>query len=143
MCPAFETFRWLFAERGLPHAIRSDNGVPFAPPNRLYNLSRLSAWWLRLGIAIERIRPSATERPARAHTPDTEEGSNATAGHELPATAGPVRASVGEFNAGWPHEAFDMKTPAETSGQRPTVPLQSPIVACRRSTVRCTTATSW
>ena len=61
---AFTAFERLFKERGLPHAIRSDNGVPFASPNSLFNLSRLSVWWLRLGITIERIRPgpSATER---------------------------------------------------------------------------------
>jgi hypothetical protein len=35
---------------------RSSNGLPFASPNGLYNLSRLSVWWLRLGIAIERIK---------------------------------------------------------------------------------------
>ena len=45
-CTAFER---LFRERGLPLAIRSDNGVPFASPNALFNLSRLSVWWLRLG----------------------------------------------------------------------------------------------
>lgn len=53
----FEAFRRLFAERGLPTAIRSDNGLPFASPNGLYNLSKLSVWWLRLGIGIERIKP--------------------------------------------------------------------------------------
>jgi hypothetical protein len=42
--------------RDRPNAIRSDNGVPFASPNGLYNLSKLSVWWLRLGIAIERIK---------------------------------------------------------------------------------------
>jgi transposase InsO family protein len=45
------------SERGLPQAIRSDNGAPFASPNALFNLSKLSLWWLRLGIAIERIKP--------------------------------------------------------------------------------------
>src|SRR3546814_5950250 len=48
--PVFER---LFKERGLPDAIRSDNGVPFASPNGLYNLSQLSVWWLWLGIEIE------------------------------------------------------------------------------------------
>src|SRR5580692_9609843 len=52
-----EAFQRLFRDRGLPVAIRSDNGLPFASPNGLYNLSRLSVWWLRLGIAIERIKP--------------------------------------------------------------------------------------
>ena len=55
--PVIAAFDRLFAERGLPSAIRSDNGLPFASPNGLYNLSKLSVWWLRLGIAIERINP--------------------------------------------------------------------------------------
>ncbi len=54
---ALSAFQRLFAERGLPDAIRSDNGLPFASPNGLYNLSQLSVWSLRLGIAIERIKP--------------------------------------------------------------------------------------
>ncbi len=54
---AFTAFERLFKERGLPQAIRSDNGVPFASPNGLFNLSRLAVWWLRLGVTIERIQP--------------------------------------------------------------------------------------
>jgi transposase InsO family protein len=49
---AITAFEQLFQERGLPQAIRSDNGVPFASPNGLFNLSKLSVWWLQLGIAI-------------------------------------------------------------------------------------------
>src|SRR5262245_9805781 len=60
LCEALDCARTLplplFRERGLPLAIRSDNGVPFASPNALFNLSKLSVWWLRLGIAIERIK---------------------------------------------------------------------------------------
>lgn len=41
---AITAFEQLFRDRGLPDAIRSDNGVPFASPNGLYNLSRLSVW---------------------------------------------------------------------------------------------------
>jgi hypothetical protein len=52
----------VFKEFGVPLAIRTDNGVPFASPNALYGLSRLSAWWLRLGIAIERIKPGNPQR---------------------------------------------------------------------------------
>jgi transposase InsO family protein len=55
----------LFKERGLPHAIRSDNGLPFASTNGLFNLSKLSVWWLRLGITIERIRPGHPEQNGR------------------------------------------------------------------------------
>lgn len=62
---AFTAFQQLFAERGLPRAIRSDNGVPFASPNALFNLSKLSVWWLRLGIAIERIKPGHPQQNGR------------------------------------------------------------------------------
>ena len=55
----------LFFERGLPNAIRSDNGVPFASPNALFNLSKLSVWWLRRGIQIERIRPGRPQQNGR------------------------------------------------------------------------------
>ena len=65
---AITAFEQLFLERGLPAAIRSDNGVPFASPNTLFNLSKLSVWWLRLGIAIESFVPSRSTwqcRPVR------------------------------------------------------------------------------
>ena len=62
---AITAFEQLFLERGLPTAIRSDNGVPFASPNALFNLSKLSVWWLRLGIAIERIKPGHPQQNGR------------------------------------------------------------------------------
>jgi transposase InsO family protein len=62
---AFTAFEGLFRERGLPQAIRSDNGVPFAAPNGLFNLSKLSVWWLRLGISIERIQPGHPQQNGR------------------------------------------------------------------------------
>lgn len=45
--------------------IRTDNGVPFACGNALYGLSRLSVWWLRLGINIELIKPGHPEQNGR------------------------------------------------------------------------------
>src|SRR5579884_3922632 len=74
---AFTAFERLFKERGLPQAIRSDNGVPFASPNGLFNLSRLSVWWLRLGITIRahQTRSSPAERPPRAHASHAEKRS--------------------------------------------------------------------
>ncbi len=108
-------FQRLFKERGLPAAIRSDNGVPFASPNGLYNLSRLSVWWLRLGLSIERIRPGNPQQNGR------HERMHLTLKKE---TAKPARANilqqqarfddfVAEFNTERPHEGLDMKTPAE------------------------------
>jgi transposase InsO family protein len=46
---AFQAFERLFKERGLPRAIRSDNGIPFASPHGLSQLSKLSVWWLPAG----------------------------------------------------------------------------------------------
>ena len=62
---AFTAFERVFKEFGLPKAIRTDNGVPFASPNALFNLSKLSVWWLRLGIAIERIKPGCPQQNGR------------------------------------------------------------------------------
>ena len=52
-----ESFERLFQRQGLPGAIRSDNGSPFASALALLELSRLSAWWVALGIDLERGRP--------------------------------------------------------------------------------------
>src|SRR5262249_49164890 len=54
---AFTVFDRTFREFGLPVAIRTDNGVPFASPTALYRLSKLAVWWLRLAIRIARIQP--------------------------------------------------------------------------------------
>jgi len=54
-------FERIFREHGLPRAILSDNGSPFGSPG-LARLSRLSLWWIRLGIVIERIVPGHPEQ---------------------------------------------------------------------------------
>lgn len=55
--PVEAAFRRLFAAYGLPHVIRTDNGVPFGQPGALGGLSPLAVWWIRLGIRPERIHP--------------------------------------------------------------------------------------
>ena len=113
---AVTAFEQLFRERGLPGAIRSDNGVPFASPNGLYNLSRLSVWWLRLGIVIERIqpgRPQQNGRHERMHRTLKQEATR-PAGANFLQQQGMFDAFTSEFNTERPHEALDMKTPAET-----------------------------
>lgn len=62
---AFSVFERAFKEFGLPTAIRTDNGNPFSSPNALFGLSRLSIWWLKLGIEIERIKPGHPEQNGR------------------------------------------------------------------------------
>src|SRR5207302_4350367 len=52
-----QSFERLFERYGLPQAMRSDNGSPFASMQGLLGLSRLSVWWVALGIDLERGRP--------------------------------------------------------------------------------------
>lgn len=112
---AVTAFEQLFQERGLPHAIRSDNGVPFASPNALFNLSKLSVWWLRLGIAIERIKPGKPQqngRHERMHLTLKKETTRPPGMNSLQ-QQGRFDAFVAEFNTERPHEALEMKCPAE------------------------------
>lgn len=62
---AFAVFERAFKEFGLPQAIRTDNGTPFASAHALFGLSKLSVWWLRLGINIERIKPGHPQQNGR------------------------------------------------------------------------------
>jgi putative transposase len=55
----------LFREFGLPDRIRSDNGVPFAGPTTIARLSRLSVWFIRLGILPELIQPGCPAQNGR------------------------------------------------------------------------------
>ena len=57
-------FLRLFQEHGLPHIIRTDNGVPFAT-TALGRLSTLSVWWIRLGIVPELIAPASPQQNGR------------------------------------------------------------------------------
>jgi transposase InsO family protein len=124
LCEALETtredtavtaFERLFAERGLPLSIRSDNGVPFASPNALFNLSKLSVWWLRLGIAIERIKPGHPQqngRHERMHLTLKREATRPPGMNSLQQQAR-FDDFLHEFNTERPHEALAMKCPAE------------------------------
>ena len=119
--PAITAFEQLFLERGLPAAIRSDNGVPFASPNALFNLSKLSVWWLRLGIAIERIRPGHPQqngRHERMHLTLKKEATRPPGMNSLQQQAR-FDDLVREFNTERPHEALAMKTPAERYAASP------------------------
>src|ERR1700683_1009888 len=111
---AFTVFENAFKEFGLPLGIRTDNGVPFASPNSLYGLSKLSVWWLRLGIAIERIKPGHPEqngRHERMHLTLKKETTK-PAGQNLLQQQEKFEAFKQEFNFERPHQALDMKTPS-------------------------------
>src|SRR5882724_11787449 len=112
---AFPAFERLFHERGLPRAIRSDNGVPFASPHGLFQLSKLSVWWLRVGISIERIRPGHPQqngRHERMHLTLKKEATR-PAGANILQQQAKFDAFLEEFNHERPHEALAMKCPAE------------------------------
>src|SRR5207244_5150594 len=112
---AFTVFERVFKEFGLPQAIRTDNGVPFASPHALFVLSKLSVWWLRLGIHIERIqpgRPQQNGRHERMHLTLKKETTKPAAQNFLQ-----QQAKFDDFlecyNHERPHQALAMKYPAD------------------------------
>jgi putative transposase len=120
---AFTVFERLFKDFGLPSAIRTDNGVPFASPNSLFNLSKLSVWWLRLGIQIERIQPAHPEqngRHERMHLTLKKEATKPAAKNFLKQQERFDRFQH-VYNQERPHQGLGMKYPAElyVSSSRP------------------------
>jgi putative transposase len=112
---AFGVFERAFKEFGLPLAIRTDNGVPFASPNSFFGLSKLSVWWLRLGIGIERIKPGNPQqngRHERMHLTLKKEATKPAAKNFLQQQAKFDRFMQG-YNHDRPHQALDMKYPGE------------------------------
>ncbi len=119
--PVIDSFERLFRQQGLPNAIRTDNGLPFASPNGLYNLSKLSVWWLRLGINIERIKPGHPQqngRHERMHLTLKQETARPSAANII-AQQERFDVFTGEFNTERPHEALDMKFPDEVYAPAP------------------------
>jgi len=120
---AFSVFERVFKDFGLPKAIRTDNGVPFASPNSLFGLSRLSVWWLRLGIEIERIKPGHPQqngRHERMHLTLKKEATKPAA-RNLVQQQGKFDRFIEMYNQERPHQALDMKYPSElyVSSSRP------------------------
>ena len=112
---AFTAFERTFKEFGLPQTIRTDNGVPFASGHALYGLSKLSVWWLRLGIQIERIQPGQPQqngRHERMHLTLKQEATKPAAANVLQQQAR-FDAFVQQYNQDRPHQALDMKVPAD------------------------------
>lgn len=109
-------FERLFERHGLPEAIRSDNGVPFASTTGVLGLSRLSAWWVALGIDLERSRPGCPQDNP-AHERFHRDVEKELRGEERQASFEVWRR---EFNEERPHEALGMKRPAQiyTPSQR-------------------------
>jgi putative transposase len=107
-------FRRLFEEYGLPKRIRTDNGVPFAS-NALARLSQLSVWFIKLGIYPELIEPGEPQQNGvheRMHRTLKQEATIPPAS-SLKGQQRKFDAFREEFNQERPHEAIDMKRPAE------------------------------
>jgi transposase InsO family protein len=106
-----KSFERLFERKGLPQAMRSDNGSPFASVQGLFGLSRLSAWWVALGIDLERGRPGHPQDNA-AH-----ERMHGDISRELEAMGESDQEALDlwrqSFNYERPHEALAMRCPAE------------------------------
>jgi putative transposase len=106
-------FERAFAEYGLPERLRSDNGGPFASTG-LAHLSRLSVWWIRLGIAPERIAPGHPEQNGsheQFHRVLKAETARPPAAH-APAQQRRFARFCFEYNHERPHEALHDAVPA-------------------------------
>jgi putative transposase len=120
---AFAVFERAFQEYGLPDALRTDNGVPFASAHALYGLSKLAVWWLRLGIRLQRIAPGHPEQNGRHERMHLTLKQDAT----RPAAANVLQQQmrfdtfVRRYNHDRPHQALAMATPASryTASARP------------------------
>jgi putative transposase len=111
---AFTVFERAFQEFGLPEAIRTDNGVPFASAHALYGLSKLGVWWLRLGITIERIAPGHPQQNGRHERMHLTLKTEATrpAGANVLQQQQRFDTFIHQYNHERPHQALDMATPA-------------------------------
>jgi hypothetical protein len=110
----------VFRRHGLPEVIRSDNGVPFASRG-LAALTRLSVFWLRLGIQLERIEPGHPEqngRHERMHRTLKLETTR-PAGANLLQQQERFEHFIEEFNNDRPHEALGQTPPAKTHTPSP------------------------
>lgn len=110
--PVFER---LFRDYGLPLQILTDNGCPFAHSMALAGLSRLSVWWIRLGIHPVRIepgRPAQNGRHERMHKTLKADATRPPAGN-LAAQQRAFNRFRCCFNTERPHHALDGKVPAD------------------------------
>ena len=105
-------FERLFEQHGVHRAMRSDNGAPFASDQGVLGLSRLSAWWVVLGIDLERGRPGCPQDNGgheRLHLDVERE----LRGQDLVGQQAGFDEWRKTFNQERPHEALGMKCPAE------------------------------
>ena len=113
-------FERAFRAYGLPAAIRTDNGVPFANTG-LHGLTQLSVWWLRLGVQHQRIRPASPQENGaheRMHRTLKAETARPPA-RTLPQQQRAFDAFRAAYNAERPHAALGGATPAQRYAPSP------------------------
>lgn len=122
-------FERLFAHYGLPKVIKSDNGSPFASSHAVLGLTRLSAWWVSLGILLERSRPAHPQDNGaheRLHRDiEREIASRVETDRTLQQAACDLWRD--EFNHQRPHEALGQRCPAELYRKSPRAYSPGPI----------------
>jgi transposase InsO family protein len=104
-------FEAAFRQYGLPEAIRTDNGAPFAS-SALGGLSRLAVWWIKLGIAHERIQAGHPEQNGRHERMHRTLKQDLHLADNWRAQQRELDRFRQDFNHVRPHEALDMQTPA-------------------------------
>src|ERR1700693_746401 len=105
-------FEAAFREYGMPQAIRTDNGPPFAS-SAVSGLSRLAVWWIKLGIVPERIaagHPEQNGRHERMHRTLKQEAAQPPAANRRKQQQA-LDHFRQEYNEVRPHEALEMRTP--------------------------------
>lgn len=121
-------FEAAFREYGLPEAIRTDNGAPFAS-RALAGLSRLAVWWIKLGITPERIaagHPEQNGRHERMHRTLKQEAAQPPAANRRQQQQA-LDQFRQQYNEVRPHEALGMRTPASVYQPSPrTFPARVP-----------------
>jgi putative transposase len=123
MSEARRVFEGLFKKHGIPAAIQVDNGTPFINVQARGGLTRLSAWWISLGIRVVRSRPGCPQDNGgheRMHRDMKADLQAYPAGSRIAEQRACDRWRL-EFNRVRPHEALGGKTPAEfykPSGRR-------------------------
>lgn len=105
----------VFEKYGLPEIIRSDNGAPFAATNAPLGLSRLSTWWIALGIDLDRIPPARPDQNGaheRMHRDIAREVEVHAASNQVEQQAA-LDIWRTSYNEERPHEAINMRVPSE------------------------------
>lgn len=117
---AFAAFDRLFREHGLPRSIRTDNGVPFAT-HAIGGLSRLSVWWIKLGIIPDRIEPGRPQQNGQHERMHRTLKAETTRPPEDDMAAQQKRFDGWrtEFNTERPHEALGGDVPADRYAPSP------------------------